>query len=53
MVYTVRSHMRKKSVVTKNYEKSAEGIVPRNREGLNNSKQRIEMYVSEKSPDRV
>ena len=31
--------------VTTNCEKSAETIVPRNREGSNNSKCRIEMYV--------
>ena len=33
-------------IVTKNCEKSAEVIAPRSREGLNNSKSLIEMYVS-------
>lgn len=46
MVYPVRSHRRRKSVVTTNYEKSAEVIVPNKiREGPNNLKRQIEMYV--------
>ena len=53
MVYPVRSHRRKKSVVTTNYEKSAEVIVLRNREGLNNSKRQFEMYVSNSEPDKM
>ena len=52
MVYPVRSHRcggnsdSIADIVTTNCEKSAEVIVPRNWEGLNNSNSLIEIYVS-------
>ena len=52
MTYPVRSHSGLISRVTTNCEKSAEVIVPRNREGPNNSKRQIEMYVPIMKSDR-
>ena len=54
MTYPVRSHSGIISRVTTNCEKSAEVIVAERifREGLNNSKRQVEMYVTTMKSDR-